>query len=97
VDADFHAPLQSAVPALLLSGSDDPVTPPAYAQQAAAGFTRARQLVLAGFAHGQLTAPCMGRVLARFLEVPDPAALDASCTVKARPLPFFVTVNGPAP
>jgi pimeloyl-ACP methyl ester carboxylesterase len=97
MDADFHAPLKSTVPALLLSGSADPVTPPAYAQQAAAGFTHARQLVLAGFAHGQLTAPCMGRVLARFLEAPDPAALDVSCTARARPLPFFVTVNGPAP
>ncbi len=97
VDADFHAPLHSRVPALLLSGSDDPVTPPAYAQQAAAGFTHARQVLLAGFAHGQLTAPCMGRVLARFLEVPDPAALDVSCTARARPLPFFVTLNGPAP
>lgn len=97
VDADLHAPLHSGVPALLLSGSDDPVTPPAYAQLAAAGFTQARQLVLAGFAHGQLTAPCMSRLLARFLEVPDPAALDVSCTARARPLPFFVTVNGPAP
>jgi pimeloyl-ACP methyl ester carboxylesterase len=97
VDADLHAPLHSAVPALLLSGSADPVTPPAYAQQAAAGFTRARQLTLAGFAHGQLTAPCMGRLLARFLENPDPAALDVSCTAHARPLPFFVTRNGPAP
>jgi pimeloyl-ACP methyl ester carboxylesterase len=97
MDADFHAPLKSTVPALLLSGSDDPVTPPAYAQQAATGFAHARQLVLTGFAHGQLTSPCMGRVLARFLEVPDPAALDVSCTAKARPLPFFVTVNGPAP
>ncbi len=97
IDADFHAPLHSTVPALLLSGSDDPVTPPAYAQQAAAGFAHARQLVLAGFAHGQLTAPCMGRVLARFLEVPDPVALDVSCTARARPLPFFVTLNGPAP
>ncbi len=97
VDADLHAPLHAAVPALLLSGSDDPVTPPAYARAAAAGFSHARQLVLAGFAHGQLTAPCMGRVLARFLEAPDPAALDVSCTARARPLPFFLTVNGPAP
>jgi pimeloyl-ACP methyl ester carboxylesterase len=96
-DADLHAPLHSAVPALLLSGSADPVTPPAYAQEAARGFSRARQLVLKGFAHGQLTAPCMGRVLARFLEAPDPAALDVSCTGRARPLPFFLSVNGPAP
>ena len=35
IDADFHQPLHSAVPALLLSGSDDPVTPPAYAREAA--------------------------------------------------------------
>jgi pimeloyl-ACP methyl ester carboxylesterase len=97
VDADFHAPLHSDVPALLLSGSDDPVTPPAYARQAAAGFTRARQLVLQGFGHGQLTTPCMGRVLAHFLDTADPAALDASCTARAKPLPFFVTGNGPAP
>jgi pimeloyl-ACP methyl ester carboxylesterase len=97
VDADLHAPLDSTVPALLLSGSADPVTPPAYAAQAAAGFRHARQLVLEGFGHGQLTAPCMGRVLARFLEVPDPQALDASCTQRDRPMPFFVTQNGPAP
>jgi len=97
VDADFHAPLDSGVPALLLSGSADPVTPPAYARTAAGGFAHARALVLEGFAHGQLTAPCMGRVLARFLEAPDPKALDASCLEKARPMPFFVTLNGPAP
>jgi pimeloyl-ACP methyl ester carboxylesterase len=97
VDADLHAPLHSRVPALLLSGSDDPVTPPAYAQQAAAGFTQVRQIVLPGFAHGQLTAPCMSRVLARFLDSADPAALDVSCTKSARPTPFFVTLNGPAP
>src|SRR5262249_3878752 len=75
-----RAPLSSAVPALLLSGSDDPVTPPAYAHEAARGFARAREIVLPGFGHGQLTAPCMDRVMARFLESADPAALDAGCT-----------------
>ncbi len=97
LDADFHAPLNTRVPALLLSGGDDPVTPAAYAQQAAPGFARSRQIVLPGFGHGQLTAPCMGRVLARFLDTPDPAALDAGCLMNARPMPFFVTLSGPAP
>ena len=41
--------------------------------------------------------PVILRVLARFLEAPDPKALDASCLEKARPMPFFVTLNGPAP
>ena len=29
IDADLHAPLKSDVPVLLLSGGNDPVTPPA--------------------------------------------------------------------
>ena len=97
VDADLHAPLASAVPTLLLSGGDDPVTPPRYAQLAARGLTQARELVLPGFGHGQLTAPCMDRVLADFLANPAPAALDAGCLARARPMPFFTSVNGPPP
>ena len=97
VDADLHAPLASAVPTLLLSGADDPVTPPRYAQLAAARFTDARQIVLPGFGHGQLTAPCMDRVLAQFLAHPVVASVDVSCLARARPMPFFMSVNGPAP
>jgi len=97
VDADLHAPLASDVPALLLSGSDDPVTPPAYAQQASRGFTHSLSLVLDGFGHGQLTAPCMDRVMAQFLARAATAGLDVSCTRAARPLAFFTSVNGPPP
>jgi pimeloyl-ACP methyl ester carboxylesterase len=97
VDQDLHAPLRSAVPTLLLSGGDDPVTPPRYAQLAAAGLSQARQIVLPGFGHGQLTAPCMDRVLADFIGHPMVASLDASCLQRARPMPFFTSVNGPAP
>ncbi len=97
IDADLHAPLHSAVPALLLSGGDDPVTPPRYAQLAAEGFPRARQIVLPGFGHGQLTVPCMDRVLAEFLAHAAAATLDVSCLARARPMPFFTSVNGPPP
>lgn len=97
VDADLHAPLVSGVPTLLLSGSDDPVTPPRYAQLAAAQLSQARQLVLPGFGHGQLTVPCMDRVLADFLARPVVAAVDAACLARARPMPFFTSVNGPPP
>jgi pimeloyl-ACP methyl ester carboxylesterase len=97
VDADFHEALRSDVPALFLSGGDDPVTPPAYAHLAAAGFSAARELSLPGFGHGVLTVPCMERLLAQFLARPEPAALDVSCLRTAAPLPFFTSVNGPAP
>ncbi|MBV8782882.1 MAG: alpha/beta fold hydrolase [Gammaproteobacteria bacterium] len=96
VDEDLHAPLHSSVPALLLSGGADPVTPPQYAHQAARGFAHAQEIVLEGFGHGQLTVPCMDRVMASFLDAPA-AALDISCTARARPMPFFTSVNGPAP
>jgi len=97
IDADFHQPLHSPVPALLLSGSDDPVTPPAYAREAAATLTQALQLELPGFGHGQLTAPCMDRVLAQFLARGSSVGLDTDCLRRAAPMPFFTSVNGPPP
>jgi pimeloyl-ACP methyl ester carboxylesterase len=97
VDADLHAPLESDVPALLLSGSDDPVTPPAFAQLAVRGFPHGLSIVLDGFGHGALTAPCMDRVLAQFLARASVVGLDLDCTRRARPLPFFTSLNGPPP
>jgi pimeloyl-ACP methyl ester carboxylesterase len=97
VDADLHAPLTSNVPALLLSGSDDPVTPPQYAKEAARSFPHSLSVVLEGFGHGQLTAPCMDRVLAQFLDSASPETLDVSCSREARPLAFFTSLNGPPP
>jgi pimeloyl-ACP methyl ester carboxylesterase len=97
VDADLHAPLRSAVPALLLSGSDDPVTPPAGAREAARAFSHHLDLVLEGFGHGQLTAPCVDRVMAQFVARASVEALDVSCVRAARPLAFFTSLNGPPP
>jgi pimeloyl-ACP methyl ester carboxylesterase len=97
VDEDLHAPLRSEVPALLLSGSADPATPPAYAHAAARGFTRHLDVVLEGFGHGQLTAPCVDRIMAQFLAQASVEALDVSCVRAARPLAFFTSLNGPPP
>jgi pimeloyl-ACP methyl ester carboxylesterase len=97
MDADFHAPIHTDKPVLLLSGSDDPVTPPANAELARRGFTHSLHVVLQGFGHGQLTAPCVGRVMARFLDAAAAAGLDVSCTKADRPMPFFITLGGPPP
>ena len=64
IDSDFHAPLHSDVPVLLLSGSDDPVTPPAYAETGQARTDPQHARVLQGFGHGQLAAPCVDRLMA---------------------------------
>ncbi|HEU5442244.1 MAG TPA: alpha/beta hydrolase [Steroidobacteraceae bacterium] len=97
VDPDFHQPLHSDVPALLLSGSNDPITPPRYAAEAARGFAHGVSLVVPGFGHGQLTDPCMAGVMAQFVRRASVSGLDTACTGNLSPMPFFLTRNGPAP
>ncbi len=97
LDADLRTPLHSDVPTLLLSGADDPVTPPSNAERAMQGLARVRHLILPGQGHGQITAPCMDRVVAAFIRDLDPAGLDARCLASVRPAPFFTTLSGPAP
>ena len=97
IDPDFHAPLHSAAPVLLLSGSDDPITPPAYAEQARHGLTNSLHVVLKDFGHGQLAAPCVDRVMEQFINRASVTGLDISCTHNDKPTPFFISLNGPPP
>jgi pimeloyl-ACP methyl ester carboxylesterase len=97
VDADIHASLKSAAAALLLSGADDPVTPPQYATLAQRGFADSKHVIVAGRGHGQLGAPCVDRIIANFVMAGTARELDTSCTQKLKPMPFFITLAGPAP
>jgi pimeloyl-ACP methyl ester carboxylesterase len=97
MDEDLHAPLASATPALLLSGTDDPVTPPRYAEKARGAFADHRHVVLEAQGHGQLTAPCMGRVMAAFVAAGTARGLDVACTRAVKPMPFFTSLAGPSP
>jgi hypothetical protein len=97
VDKDFNAPLHSDVPALLLSGGNDPVTPAAYAERAASGFKRGRHIVLPGQGHGQLAVGCMPRLVAKFIEQRSLAEGDLKCLQSVAPAPFMLspTATGP--
>lgn len=97
VDPDFKAPLRSAVPTLLLSGSLDPVTPPAYTAAAAAGLTDHVHIVFAGQGHLQLRLRCAQSLLRHFLEAGTTAGLDTRCAGVVRPAPFFLSFSGGAP
>ena len=97
VDADLHAPLATAVPALLLSGEADPVTPPAYAARAAEGFSDRLHVVVRGQGHGQFMVGCAPRLIARFLEAGTARGLDARCLESAAAPPFVIDLAGPAP
>jgi pimeloyl-ACP methyl ester carboxylesterase len=97
VDADLHTPFRSEAAALLLSGADDPVTPPEYATLAQRAFADSKHVIIAGHGHGQLTAPCVDRVIADFIRAGTARNLDVSCTQKLPPMPFFTTLAGPSP
>jgi pimeloyl-ACP methyl ester carboxylesterase len=95
--ADFHQPLKTNKPILLLAGQYDPVTPPRYAEEVAQGLPNARVLVLKGQAHSVMAAGCTPKLIKKFVEGLDPKALDASCLDKLQPTPIFIDFNGATP
>lgn len=97
VPDDFHVPFQSEVPVLLLSGEFDPVTPPRYAEEAAAQYPRHRHLIGEGQGHGILAPPCTSSIAADFIEELDLENLDTACMDQLGPAPFFIDLLGPTP
>ena len=95
--ADFHAPLKSDKPILMLSGEFDPVTPPSYGEQILPGLTDGRQLIFKGQGHSLLGRGCMPQLLGKFIDKPDPKLLDASCLDKLGDTPAFIDFNGALP
>jgi pimeloyl-ACP methyl ester carboxylesterase len=96
-DPDLHAPLRSKVPALVLSGELDPVTPPANGARTAQEFGDSLHIVAAGQGHGQLATGCVPRLMAQFIEAGTTRDFDASCAKAIVGLPFFLNFSGPAP
>ena len=79
VPADFATPVASDVPALLLSGGLDPVTPPAYAAEVARHLSRSRQVIAPGFGHIVSPHACVPRLVGAFVDSADPARLPQRC------------------
>ena len=92
--SDFHAPLVSDRPVLLLSGEFDPVTPPRYGAQVLRGLRNGRHLVARGQGHNVMTAGCMPRLMAAFIETTDAAGLDAACLEQLSATPPFAGAYG---
>ena len=97
VDADFGEPLSTDIPTLILSGSNDPVTPQRYADQIMKGIRNGKHLVGAGQGHGQLATGCMPRLTAQFIAAASTADLDDACVRNIRPTPFMLSRTAPAP
>jgi pimeloyl-ACP methyl ester carboxylesterase len=85
LDKALLEPVRSDVPTLLLSGSFDPITPPAHAERVAAPLARAWTVTFARGTHGQaFLLPCANRTIAAFLDAPDRRP-PATCADEAAP------------
>ena len=86
-----NEPVTSEVPALVLAGEYDPITPPAYGQLAAQTLANSFYFLFPGQGHGQLFNPlaptCAIDLVAAFLDDPTQRP-DGSC-VDALPAPHF--------
>lgn len=90
IPKDFHAPIRSAVPALLISGALDPATPPEASAQAAKDLSNSRVVVVKDGTHGT-GSPCIDGLISDFVAQGSSAGLDAACADQIH-LPPFLTL-----
>ena len=95
--ADFHEPLKSDKPVLVLEGELDPITPPRYGEAIVKNLPNGRLLVAKGQGHSVMGRGCFARLVGRFVETLDAKALDAGCIGQFGPTPAFIDYNGAAP
>ena len=91
----YHEPIRSDVPALVLSGELDPVTPPRWGEAIAQGLPNSHHIVVPGVGHGTSALGCVPSLIADFIRDGTAENLDAECVEKLHRPPFFVTNAGP--
>jgi pimeloyl-ACP methyl ester carboxylesterase len=89
---DYWTPVRSDVPALILTGSLDHVTPPRYGERVAQSLSNARQLVLPNRGHND-TDPCVSGMIQAFVAAGGPKGLDTSCLAKTEDLSFALRAD----
>ena len=94
--APQQAPTAIKAPVLMLSGANDPVTPPRRARAAGELMAKVQHLTVAHVGHGISQLGCAPRLLRAFLDQPE-RTLDAAC-LKEIPAPTFQLGSaGPQP
>jgi len=92
--AAFQEPVHTTAPVLMISGADDPTTPPSYATKALAFMPNGRQIIIPNASHDS-ELPCADALLVRFVLTRDAKALDATkCIGTARRPPFATSMKG---
>lgn len=86
---EVDQPVTSPIPTLVLSGEFDPITPPEYAAEAAAGLPNSYSLTFPSGSHGAaLNGKCEDQIILDFLDDPSQAP-DSSCIAGKESVEFF--------
>ncbi|MEN0035787.1 MAG: alpha/beta hydrolase [Cellvibrio sp.] len=91
--ADYWQPIKSGIPALLLSGKHDPVTPEAWAKEVAAHLPNATLLSAAGGNHSISSEGCVPQLIAQFIERASMQNVKSDCVNNIKPLPLVLGAN----
>ena len=94
---DFHEPVTSDKPVLVLSGEFDPVTPPRYGERVVKTLANGRHLVARGQGHNVAPLGCVPKLLGEFLETADAHGLDTKCMEQFGYAPPFTGYWGTEP
>lgn len=97
IDEDFRESFDSEVPVLLLSGENDPITPPENAERTSAMFSNARHIVVPAHGHGVIGRGCVPQLATEFIESANPQELLAECVQREKAMPIFTSPAGPTP
>jgi pimeloyl-ACP methyl ester carboxylesterase len=87
----FLDPVRSAAPILMVSGADDPASPPQFGRAALRYLPNARQILIPNAAH-EIELPCADRLIVEFVRAHSAKNLDtASCAASYRRPPFLTS------
>ncbi|MFY2559643.1 alpha/beta hydrolase [Corallococcus terminator] len=87
----------SDVPTLLLSGELDPVTPPAWGEEAKRTLKHGLHVVVPGVGHNALVADCARSLMVDLVAKGSVEGLNPSCGGSLSRPPFFTSFAGPVP
>jgi hypothetical protein len=97
IDTNFRKPFTSQVPALLLSGENDPITPPENAERALKMFENGLHLDVPDHGHGVIGRGCLPKLVETFIKQANVIELQTDCIERERAQPFFISPAGPKP
>jgi pimeloyl-ACP methyl ester carboxylesterase len=97
MDPAYFENAPSDLPALILSGELDPVTPPAWGQMVASQWKNSKHIVVPATGHGTWATGCVMKLMAQFLNDGSASKLDAGCVREVKRPPFFLGPAGPDP